>query len=59
MLPLPGAHLITEFVAVPFGWSVLLIAIATFTVFCLAFAGPQSIRSGSYGRAIRFRQSRR
>jgi hypothetical protein len=30
-----------------FGWSVLLIAIATFIVLCIAFAGPRSMRSGS------------
>jgi hypothetical protein len=38
MTPPPGAHVITEFVvpAVPFAWSVLLIATATFLVLCIA-----------------------
>jgi hypothetical protein len=61
MPPLPGAHLIAEFAmpAVAFGRNVLLIAIATSIVPCIAFAGPQSMRSGPYGRAIRFGRSRR
>jgi hypothetical protein len=61
MPPLPGALLITEFSmpALPFGWSVLLIAIATFSILCIAFGGPQSMRSELYGCAIRFRRSRR
>jgi hypothetical protein len=34
----PGAHVIIEFVVpiVPFAWSALLIAIATFIVLCIA-----------------------
>jgi hypothetical protein len=37
MLALPGAHLITEFVmpAVLFGWTALLIAIATPIILCI------------------------
>ena len=38
MTPLPGAHVITEFVvpAVPFAWSILLICIASLLVLCIA-----------------------